>query len=158
MSDFFLDAVLLDDLSARARAVPRLRAHHNLHDSPEALAHRLLVAIEPGSYVRPHRHLDPHKAETIIVLRGRLGVIVFGEDGRPQAAREMTPGGAVIGYNIPPGVFHSIVCLDSGTLFIEAKAGPYAAPVEAEWGGWAPAEGEPGVAGALAAMCSAFSA
>ena len=59
MSDFFLDAALLDELCARARSVPRLRAHHNLHDSPEAPAHRLLVAMEPGSYVRPHRHLDP---------------------------------------------------------------------------------------------------
>lgn len=157
MSDFFLDAALLDELSARARSAPRLRAHHNLHDSPEAPAHRMLVAMEPGSYVRPHRHLDPNKAETIIVLRGRLGVLVFDDEGRLQAAREMTPGGAVIGYNIPPGVFHSIVCLAAGTLFIEAKAGPYAVPLDAEWGTWAPAEGEPGVAEALAAMGAAFS-
>ena len=157
MSSHFLDAALLDELSARARSVPRLRAHHNLHDSPEAPAHRMLVAIEPGSYVRPHRHLDPNKAETIIVLRGRLGVIVFDEAGRREEAREMTPGGAVIGYNIPPGVFHSIVCLAPGTIFIEAKAGPYAVPLAAEWGTWAPAEGEPGTAEALAAMRSAFS-
>lgn len=157
MSDFFLDAALLDELCARARSVPRLRAHHNLHDSPEAPAHRLLVAMEPGSYVRPHRHLDPNKAETIIVLRGRLGVLVFDEAGQVQAAREMAPGGAVIGYNVPPGVFHAIVCFESGTLFIEAKAGPYAAPLDAEWGPWAPAEGQPGVAEALAAMAAAFS-
>ena len=84
MSDFFLDASLLDELSARARSVPRLRAHHNLHDSPEAQAHRMLVAMEPGSYVRPHRHLDPNKAETIVVLRGRLGVLVFDDEGRLQ--------------------------------------------------------------------------
>ena len=77
--------------------------------------------------------------------------------GYSQAAREMAPGGAVIGYNIPPGVFHSIVCLAAGTLFIEAKAGPYAVPLDAEWGTWAPAEGEPGVAEALAAMGAAFS-
>ena len=157
MSSHFLDASLLDELSARARSVPRLRAHHNLHDSPEAQAHRMLVAMEPGSYVRPHRHLDPNKAETIVVLRGRLGVLVFDDEGRLQAAREMTPGGAVIGYNIPPGVFHSIVCLAAGTIFIEAKAGPYAVPLAAEWGAWSPAEGEPGTAEALAAMRSAFS-
>ncbi len=157
MSSHFLDAALLDELSACARSVPRLRAHHNLHDSPEAQAHRMLVAMEPGSYVRPHRHLDPNKAETIVVLRGRLGVIVFDEAGRRQDAREMTPGGAVIGYNIPPGVFHAIVCLAPGTIFIEAKAGPYAVPLAAEWGNWAPAEGEPGTAEALAAMRSAFS-
>jgi cupin fold WbuC family metalloprotein len=79
MSDFFLTPPSSTN-SAPARA-PRLRAHHNLHDSPEAPAHRMLVAMEPGSYVRPHRHLDPNKAETIIVLRGRLGVLVFDDEG-----------------------------------------------------------------------------
>ena len=58
---------------------------------------------------------------------------------------------------VPAGVFHSIVALESGTVFIEIKAGPYAVPLDAEWGTWAPAEGEPGVAEALAAMGAAFS-
>lgn len=149
---FFLDAALLDELAARARATPRRRCHHTLHAGPAELAHRMLVAIEPDSYVRPHRHLDPSKAETIIVLRGRLGTLIFNADGSVGEARVMAAGAAVIGYNIPPGVFHSIVALDSGTLFVEAKAGPYAAPVEAEWGAWAPAEGEAGVAAYLESL------
>ena len=152
MSGFFLDAALLDALTASARALPRLRSHHNLHADPGDAAHRLLVAMEPDSYVRPHRHLDPAKAETIIVLRGRLGTLIFDSDGQVREAREMAPGGAVIGYHVPPGVFHSIVALDSGTLFIEAKAGPYAAPTESEWGWWAPPEGAPGVSAYLELM------
>ncbi len=152
MSGLFLDAGLLDRLVGEARAALRLRAHHKLHADLSAPAHRLLVAMEPDSYVRPHCHLDPAKAETIIVLRGRLGTLIFNDDGSLREVCEMTPGGAVIGFDVPPGVFHSIVALESGTVFVEIKAGPYAAPVEAEWGGWAPAEGQPGVPAYLASM------
>ena len=112
----------------------------------------MLVAMEPDSYVRPHRHLDPAKAETIIVLRGRLGTLIFDAAGQVLDARVMAPGAAVFGYDVPPGVFHCIVALESGTVFVEAKAGPYAVPLEAEWGGWAPAEGEAGVPAYLALL------
>ena len=72
--------------------------------------------------------------------------------GQVLDARVMAPGAAVFGYDVPPGVFHSIVALESGTVFVEAKAGPYAVPLEAEWGGWAPAEGEAGVPAYLALL------
>ena len=152
MSGFFLDAALIESLIAKARAAPRRRSHHNLHTSPAAPAHRMLVAMEPDSYVRPHCHLDRSKAETIIVLRGRLGTLIFDAAGQVLDARVMAPGAAVFGYDVPPGVFHCIVALESGTVFVEAKAGPYAVPLEAEWGGWAPAEGEAGVPAYLALL------
>ncbi len=158
MSSCFLDAGLLDELVAKARSVPRLRSHHNLHVTSTEPAHRLFVAIEPDSYVRPHCHLDPNKSETIVLLRGRLGALVFDAEGKVLAARELAPEAGSIGFHVPAGVFHSIVALESGTVFIEIKAGPYVAPVPAEWGQWAPAEGEPGVAGYLAQMKGAFTA
>lgn len=148
MSNYFLDASLLDELVAKARSVPRLRSHHNLH----------LESTEPDSYVRPHCHLDPNKSETIIPLRGRIGALVFDGEGKVLEARELAPEAGSFGFHVPAGVFHSIVALESGTVFIEIKAGPYAVPVAAEWGQWAPAEGEPGVAGYLAEMKGAFTA
>lgn len=156
MSNCFLDASLLDELVAKARSVPRLRSHHNLHLESTEPAHRLLVAIEPDSYVRPHCHLDPNKSETIIPLRGRLGALVLDGEGKVLEARVIAPEAGSFGFHVPAGVFHSIVALESGTVFIEIKAGPYAVPVAAEWGQWAPAEGEPGVAGYLAEMKGAF--
>ena len=158
MSQTFLDATLIDELIAKARSAPRQRSHHNLHGDAGDPAHRLLVAIEPDSYVRPHCHLDPNKAETIIPLRGRLGALVFDGEGKVLEARVIAPEAGSFGFHVPAGVFHSIVALESGTVFIEIKAGPYAVPVAAEWGQWAPAEGEPGVAGYLAEMKGAFTA
>lgn len=152
----FFDAALLDGLVAQARTASRRRAHHALHTDLGAPAQRLLVAMEPDSYVRPHCHLDPAKAETLIVLRGGVGVLIFDADGAVAATQVMRAGGAILGYDVPPGVWHSIVALESGTVFAEAKAGPYAPLREAEWGGWSPAEGEPAAAACLAAMVRRF--
>lgn len=152
----FLDAPLLDGLVAQARTAPRRRAHHNLHADLGAPAQRLLVAMEPDSYVRPHRHLDPTKAETLIVLRGSVGVLIFEAGGAVAGTQVMRAGGAILGYDVPPGVWHSIVALESGTVFAEAKAGPYAPLCEAEWGGWSPAEGAPAAAAFRAAMTKRF--
>lgn len=152
----FFDAVLLDGLVAQARAVPRRRAHHNLHTDPGAPAQRLLVAMEPDSYVRPHCHLDPDKAETLTLLRGSLGVLSFDAGGAVTETQVMRAGGAILGCDMPPGVWHAIVALEGGTVFAEAKAGPYVPLSDAEWGGWAPAEGEPAAAAYLAAMARLF--
>ncbi|HEY5514427.1 MAG TPA: WbuC family cupin fold metalloprotein, partial [Geomonas sp.] len=72
----------LDAVSAAARTAPRLRKNHNLHDSDAAACHRLFNAIEPGSYIRPHRHLDPDKDETFVLVRGSLGIVIFDEAGQ----------------------------------------------------------------------------
>ncbi|MFZ2948567.1 MAG: WbuC family cupin fold metalloprotein, partial [Desulfuromonadaceae bacterium] len=72
---------LVARVSAEARQNPRLRRNHNFHPSDESRCHRLLNAIEPGSYIRPHRHLDPEKDEAFILLSGSLGIVIFTEDG-----------------------------------------------------------------------------
>ena len=72
-----IDQALLDSVSLEAGRNPRQRKNRNFHADDTAPAHRLLNAIEPGSYLMPHRHLDANKDETMIVLRGRMGVIFF---------------------------------------------------------------------------------
>ena len=69
----WIDGDLLDDVTRAALAAPRGRRNHNFHRDETALCHRLLNAVEPGSYIRPHRHADSDKDEALIVLRGRLG-------------------------------------------------------------------------------------
>jgi cupin fold WbuC family metalloprotein len=76
-----IDAALLDATSSKARGSARLRMNHNFHLSEAEPANRLLNAVEPGSYVTPHRHLDPAKDETFVVVRGRFGLVCFDESG-----------------------------------------------------------------------------
>ncbi len=136
-----IDLPLLDAVSAEARGNTRRRKNRNFHDDDAALAHRLLNAIEPGSYLLPHRHLDANKDETMIVLRGCLGVIFFDDVGEVEQTVELTPQGFVCGVDIPHGVYHTILALAPGTVIIEAKAGPYLPLTDAERAPWAPAEG-----------------
>jgi cupin fold WbuC family metalloprotein len=137
---------LLHQLTESARTSPRLRKNHNLHPSDDSRCHRLLNAIEPASYIRPHRHLDPEKDEAFILISGRLGVIQFSDTGDVTETVLLSRQGGILVADIPSGVFHTAVSLESGTVFFEAKAGPYLPLGEAELAAWAPPEGDGGVA------------
>lgn len=140
-----IDRALLAEVSAEAQAHPRRRKNRNFHVADEAPGHRLLNAIEPGSYVMPHRHQDPAKGETMICLQGRLGLVEFDVHGQVVGTAVLAPGSDCLGVDIPPGVFHSVLALERGTVFLEAKAGPYRALTAEERASWAPAEGESAV-------------
>ncbi|MDX5373396.1 MAG: WbuC family cupin fold metalloprotein [Pseudomonadaceae bacterium] len=151
----FLDRKLFAALADQAGQSPRQRAHHNLHEMSEP-CHRLAVGLQPDTYIPPHRHLSADKAETLLVLQGRLGLLLFGEDGSLQQTRLLAAGGECVGVDLAPGQFHALVVLEADSILFECKAGPYRALVEAEQAGWAPREGEPGVAAYLAWMRAQF--
>lgn len=152
----FLDTALLDAVSSEAAASPRRRKNRNFHPHNDYPAHRLVNAIEPGSYVAPHRHLDPSKDETMVVLRGRLGIVLFADDGSVSSYRELIAGGACFGVDFPHGTWHSVVALAPGTVFLEAKAGPYFPLSEAEQAPWAPAENAPTASAYLQSLVALF--
>jgi cupin fold WbuC family metalloprotein len=147
-----IDQQLLDRLSAEARENPRRRKNHNLHPSDGFCCHRLLNAMEPDSYIRPHRHLDPAKDESMVVVRGRMGVIAFDAAGNVRSRVIIAAAGNAVAVDISHGLFHTVVGLESGTVFFEAKAGPYRPMTEEESAPWAPAEGTPEAAVYLAAL------
>jgi cupin fold WbuC family metalloprotein len=132
----------LDALSAAARETPRRRKNRDFHESASHPAHRFLNAVEPDSYIRPHRHTEAVKAETFVVLRGRCGLVLFDDAGNVTTAVVMSAGGETLGAHVPAGVFHSIVSLEPGSVFFEVKAGPYDVRTDKEWGSWAPEEGD----------------
>ncbi|MDD1149329.1 cupin fold metalloprotein, WbuC family [Pseudomonas protegens] len=141
----FLDQALFSDLAEKALANPRGRQHHNFHAMEEP-CHRMAVGLQPSTYVPPHRHLSADKAETLLVLKGRLGVLIFDEAGQVLGKRVLQAGGDCVGVDLPAGVFHGLVVLEPDSLMFECKAGPYRPVSEGELASWAPREGEPGVA------------
>lgn len=138
-----IDRALLDGMTEAARENPRRRKNLNFHPTEAHASSRLLNAIEPDSYVRPHRHLEPAKDETLIAVRGRLGVVFFDEAGNITCHTVVSPEGEAIGADIPDGVYHTVLALEPGSIFFEAKAGPYRPITEEEKAPWAPAEGDP---------------
>jgi cupin fold WbuC family metalloprotein len=151
-----IDNDLLDELCAEAAASPRRRKNRNFHPHNDFPAHRLLNAIQPDSYVPPHRHLDPNKDETFVVLRGRLGIVLFDDEGNVIRSVICGPGDATLGVDIPHGIWHSVIALEVDTVFLEAKSGPYAPTTPEERAGWAPAENEAIAAEYLAKLRRVF--
>lgn len=156
-----IDAALLDAVSREAQASPRRRRNRNFHPADDFPAHRMLNAMEPDSYIAPHRHLDPAKDETMTVLRGRLGLVIFDDAGHVAQtavlATDAAGAAACLGVDIPHGTWHTLVALEPGSVFLEAKAGPYLPLVPAERASWAPAEGEAGTTDYLEKLRALFS-
>ncbi len=130
----------LDKLTELARGSARRRKNYNFHCSDADPSHSLLNAMEPDSYIQPHRHLDPQKGETLLVVRGKIGMIVFDNAGKVECRAVLAPGGDPAVVNIPSGVFHTWVCLEAGTIFFETKAGPFIPLSREEKAPWAPEE------------------
>jgi cupin fold WbuC family metalloprotein len=134
---------MVAQLSTEAKLNPRLRKNYNIHPSDESRCHRLLNAIEPDSYIRPHRHLDTEKDEAFILMKGRLGVVTFTDCGEVVETVLLSLAAGDLAVDIPHGVYHTALSLESGTVFYETKAGPYRQLHEDEKAMWSPEETNP---------------
>lgn len=116
---------ILDGLTAQAKVSPRLRMNMDLRNSVDDQSQRMLNAIEPGSPLPIHRHRK--SSETVVCLRGRL-VEEFYDDLEMICTEsiELSPKGPVVALNIPIGQWHTARALESGTVILEMKDGPYA--------------------------------
>jgi cupin fold WbuC family metalloprotein len=142
-----IDHTLLAKVQATAAGSARLRSNFNLHPTEDDRVQRFLNAIEPGSYVRPHRHVTPvPKWELFVALAGRLAVLLFDEQGQVLERLEISAEGPSLAVEIAAGAWHSIVALTPGTVVFEFKEGPYAPAADKDFAAWAPREGETGAA------------
>lgn len=151
-----IDAALVRAVCRNARANPRLREIHRFHADDEAPLQRMLNAIQPGSYVRPHRHLDPPKDEGFLILSGRCGVVTFDDAGAVVERLVLDRAAHSLGCDIPAGVWHSLVALATDTCLYEVKPGPYAAASDKDFPAWAPAADDAEAAAYLAGLERAF--
>lgn len=133
------DQALLNGTIDAARSNPRHRYIIRFHELPEPFQ-RMLNAIEPESYIRPHRHLDPDKAEIFIALQGSALVVRYSDNGTPVEGIMLDADGPVRGVEIPVGAWHSLLSLQSGTVLFEAKEGPYHAASDKDFSPWSPPE------------------
>lgn len=129
---------LLDEVSSEAQESSRLRMNYNFHDTLDAPVQRMLNALEPGTYLPPHRHANPDREEMYLVLRGKLLTIFFDDEGKVTDKVELSPVEGKYGIEIPAGVWHSIVVLEKGTVIYEAKQGPYIPISKDNVAPWAP--------------------
>jgi cupin fold WbuC family metalloprotein len=140
---------LFDSVTALASTSPRRRMNHNFHSSPDDNPHRFLNVLLYGTYIRPHRHANPPKAESFVVLEGAADVIIFDDDGAVTTRYrlgEESEGGRLWGVDIPPGVWHTVLPRTQRAVCFEVKPGPWQPSNDKEFATWAPAEDDPSAA------------
>ena len=114
---------LLDDLTAQAKASPRLRMNYDLRDSAQDGSQRMLNALEPGTVLPIHRHRTT--SETVVILRGRATQEFYDDQGRLTESVTIAPGSDCVGMSIAKGRWHKLISHESGTVILECKDGPY---------------------------------
>jgi cupin fold WbuC family metalloprotein len=136
-----IDKELLGSLHIKAGENTRKRINHNFHSENADTLQRMLNVMQPGTYIRPHRHITPRKREAFVILTGRVAVMEFSDTGEIAHTTVLHRESGIFGAEITPGVFHTLVCLDADSALYEIKDGPYVAELDKDWATWAPEEG-----------------
>ena len=144
--------------AAHARASERQRGIHIFHEGGSDTLQRMLNALQPGTYVQPHRHITPPKAESIVLLQGSIGFVPFHDDGSIDRDHWhlIDEASGCIGVDYRAGVWHTFFALAADTVLFEVKPGPYDAATDKEFAAWAPAEGGVGALEYLAEVEDTF--
>ncbi len=135
----------LREIVVRAARSPRKRARLCAHPDAADALHEMLICLARGTYVRPHRHRG--KSESFHIIEGELDVVLFHDDGTVREFIRMGPyhTGGVFFYRLAEPCFHTVLVNTPHALFHETTNGPFD-PADTEFGPWAPADGDPGVA------------
>ena len=115
---------LLDGLSERAKASPRLRRNYELRNSDSDGSQRMLNALEPGTVLPIHRHLS--SSETVVILRGKICWHFYDDAGKEKESVVLDANRELRCLNVEKGRWHSLECLESGSVLFESKDGAYA--------------------------------
>jgi len=135
-----VDNKVLEALSAEAKASLRRRKNKDYHTGPEDLLQRLLNAIEPETYVRPHKHQNPDKREVFIILKGSAAIVSFDNAGNITGKAIISREQGVYVVEIPAGIWHTVISLENNTVYYEVKDGPYNPENDKTFASWAPEE------------------
>jgi len=138
---------LIDNVIDQARKSPRLRMNYNFHPELGDPVQRLLNALEPWTYIRPHKHTT--KEESFVLLRGTILAVAFNDDGTIRDHAVLSQASGILGIEFEENCFHMLTSLETGSAVFEIKEGPFVPHTEGSSAPWAPKEGSPEAKGFL---------
>ncbi|OGI01281.1 MAG: hypothetical protein A2X42_05975 [Candidatus Margulisbacteria bacterium GWF2_38_17] len=137
-----LTKTLITDLTEQITANPRKRINHNFHQLSDYVQ-RFLNIVDQSSYIQPHKHQNPDKTETFIILKGKIKFFIFDDQGSAKDFFILSPEEDNLGIDILPGIWHSFVTLSTTAAVFEIKEGPYFQQTDKIFAPFAPKENEP---------------
>jgi cupin fold WbuC family metalloprotein len=131
----------LSILKAEARNSLRKRKNFNFHKESGDTLQRMMHAMNPGTYVQPHKHENPDKREAFIILEGKVAVIEFNDRGDIISHFILDRSRENYGAEVPERTWHMLIALEENTVIYEVKDGPYSPLDDKNFAAWAPVEG-----------------
>ena len=144
-----VDDAMIEMLVEASGTEPKRRARLNLHNNDDDLLHEMIIAFRKDSLNMPHRHVG--KSESMHVMRGRVDVVIFDDDGRESRRVRLCAKGrgmpsATIGlpcvFRMAAPLWHTVIPLDDVVVVHETTNGPFQPGRNMEVPPWAPAESE----------------
>lgn len=129
-----LDNKLFDEILEKAQSSHRRRMNYDLRTQAEVPAgvgsaewadqsQRMLNVLMTDTVIPIHRHTET--SETVIVCRGKVREEFYDAEGNKTAEFVMEAGGECPGIQVPMGQYHTLVCLEDGSVIFEAKDRAY---------------------------------
>jgi cupin fold WbuC family metalloprotein len=137
-----IDDKLINEVIQSAQNSARRRSLYSLHERNEEKVHRLIRVLEPESYVQPHKHENPYRMESFIILRGKLTVVIFADDGRVSEHVVLEAGKSPWGVEVPGTIWHTTIALEPDTTLFEVLQGPWDPKTHKKLPQWAPTEAD----------------
>lgn len=139
---FQLSSEMIESGLKASRNSNRKRMILPIHRRQDAQVQRMINFLQPGTYIRPHKHPMPHASESIVVVQGSIRFITFDEKGAVLTSDELHALPIPDVIDIEPQTWHSFIVLGSDTIIFECKKGPYDTKTDKKFAEWAPAEGD----------------
>ena len=133
-----------DDIAVLRLAVTQTtkrRARINAHPDSDDQLHEMIIAIEPGSYIRPHKH--PGKSEAFHIIEGAVDIVVFDEAGDIARVVSLAAqgGSTPFYYRMSEPHFHTLIIRSDLLIVHEITNGPFR-PEGTVFAAFAPEEGD----------------
>lgn len=126
-----------------SKTAPRKRSHHFFNTSPEDLLQSIYIAMQPGTYVRPHKHKHPDKREMFIAFSGKFLILQFDNEGAITDHIVLDPATKHFSVEIEARIYHTVMCLAPDSVGVDIKNGPFSQINDKNFAPWAPKEGDP---------------
>ena len=137
IDDYFIDKYLkIAQNSARKRTI------YNFHKELSDTLQRMLNIMNKSTYIHPHKHQNPDKREAFIILKGKVLVVEFDDNGNIIDHIFLNRDMGNYGCEIASRTWHTIICMENNSVVYELKDGPYIEQTDKQFAEWAPKEGD----------------
>jgi len=136
------DEKLFDELIRISRIAERKRAHHIFNKNPDDQLQSIYVAMQPGTYVQPHKHESPDKREIFIAFKGKFLFLEFDTQGEIIDHLILDPKTNTFSAEIDSKIYHTLICLEPDSVGLDLKTGPFHPINDKDFADWALKEGD----------------